>query len=70
MTSDFDDLLGVDLVTKHKDGGYFGTAYDTTVSSNPDNIKNKLSKNWKNNISKGALPVVKYFQDPDTGEKG
>ena len=70
MTSDYDDLFGVDLVTKHKDGGYFGTAYDATVSSNPDNIKNKLSKNWKNNISKGSLPVVKYFQDPDTGQKG
>jgi hypothetical protein len=71
MTSDYDDLrVGIDMVTKHKDGGYFGTAYDATVSSNPDKITDKLTKNWKYNVSKGALPVVKYFEDPDTGEKG
>jgi len=70
MTSDYDDLkVGIDMVIKHKDGGYFGTAFDATVSSNPDRINEKLTKNWDNNVSKGSLPVVKYFQDPDTGEK-
>ena len=71
MTSDFDDLKGgVDMVMKHKDGGYLGTALDVTVTGNPENIKNKLNKNWEKNIIKGSLPVVKYFQDPDTKEKG
>lgn len=70
MTSVFDDLrVGIDMVMKHKDGGYFGVAFDATVSSNPNNIKSKLKKNWDNNIAKGSLPVVKYFQDPDNHEK-
>jgi len=46
------------------------TSFDVTVSSNKDNINNKLTKNWDNNISKGMLPVVKYAEDPETGKKG
>lgn len=71
MTSDYDDLkVGVDMVMKDKEGGYFGTAFDATVSSDAERIKEKIQKNWDNNVSKGSLPVVKYFQDPDTGKKG
>lgn len=71
MTADFDDLkVGIDLVAKHKDGGYFGTAFDTAVSSKEDYIIKKLTRNWDENIAKGSLPVVKYFIDSDTKEKG
>jgi hypothetical protein len=71
MTSDYDDLkVGIDMVMKDKEGGYFGTAFDATVSSNADKIKEKIEKNWDNNVSKGSLPVVKYFKDPDTEKMG
>jgi hypothetical protein len=71
MTSDYDDLrVGIDMVMKHQDGGYLGTAFDATVSSHPEKINGKLEKNWDNNTVKGNIPTVKYFQDPDTKEKG
>lgn len=71
MTSDYDDLkVGIDMVMKDKDGGYFGTAFDATVSSNDERINEKIQKNWDNNVSRGSLPVVKYFKDPDTEKLG
>ncbi len=71
MTSDYDDLkAGIDFLTTDENGGYFGTAFDVTVSSNKDKITDKLTKNWDNNIAKGSIPVVKYAEDPETGKKG
>jgi hypothetical protein len=68
MTLTYDDLKGVDMVIS-KDGSYFGTSFDITVSGNKDVINEKLIKNWDNNISRGQLSTVKYFQNPDTKEK-
>lgn len=70
MTTEFDDLHGVDIVTKYADGRYFGLALDATTAIKPDTINHKLQDNWERSILKAALPNVKYFQDPDTGEKG
>jgi len=71
MTADCDDLrIGVDFLTTNKNSGHFGTAFDVTLSSKKNFINEKITKNWDNNIVKGSLPVVKYFEDPETGQKG
>jgi hypothetical protein len=71
MTSDFDDLrVGIDAVLKHKDGGYLGTAFDFTVSSQESVIEKKLVREWERNIKTGKIPTIKYFEDPDTHQKG
>lgn len=71
MTSDFDDLrVGIDAVLKHKDGGYLGAAFDFTVSSQEAIIEKKLIREWERNIKTGKIPTIKYFEDPDTHQKG
>ncbi|HNW71898.1 MAG TPA: hypothetical protein PKZ36_03335 [Candidatus Paceibacterota bacterium] len=71
MTSDYDDLkVGIDAVLKDKRGGFIGTSFDFTISNQEKIINKKLNKNWDENIKDGRIPRVKYFQDPDTKEKG
>ena len=70
MTSTFDDLAaGMDGVMKHKDGGYLGLSLDFTVTNKGENIYKKLAGEWEN-VEKGEVRTVKYFEDPDTKEKG
>lgn len=71
MTSDFDDLnpeTNIDGLLKHNKNGYMGMSFDFTVSSQDKIIDKKLADEWAN-IKKGKIPVVKYFEDPDTKEK-
>lgn len=70
MTSDFDDLCGIDAVIKHEKGGYLGIALDFTVTNQDKKIYEKVQKNWTQNTEEGKIPIVKYFEDPDTKEKG
>jgi len=71
MTSDYDDLnVGIDAIMKHKDGGYLGMAFDFTVTNQDKVIYQKLQKNWEKNVKDGDVPTIKYFEDPDTKEKG
>lgn len=71
MTSDYDDLkVGIDAVLKHEKGTYLGAAFDFTVTSQDKVVYQKLSREWNRNIKEGRVPTVKYFEDPDTNEKG
>ncbi len=71
MTSDYDDLAcGIDAVIKHDKGGYLGIALDFTVTNQDKKIYEKLQKGWAQNTEEGKIPTVKYFEDPDTKEKG
>lgn len=71
MTSDFDDIAsGIDAVVQHKDGGHLGLAFDFTVTNQDKKIYEKLQKGWDKNIKEGKVPTVKYFEDPDTKQKG
>lgn len=71
MTSDFDDLkTGIDAVMKHEKGGYLGAAFDFTITNQDKKIYEKLDKVWERNVKDGKIPVVKYFEDPDTKQKG
>lgn len=71
MTSDFDDLkVGIDAVMQHKKGGYLGFAFDFTISNQDKVIFNKLENGWKKNIKDGKVPILKYFEDPITNQKG
>lgn len=70
MTSDYDDLkVGIDAVMKHKEGGVLGASLDFTVTNQDKIIYAKLQREW-DNIKQGKVTTIKYFQDPDTGEKG
>lgn len=72
MTADFDDLnpeTNIDGLLKHNKNGYMGMSFDFTVSNKKEVIDEKLKKEWFN-VKKGKIPVVKYFEDPDTKEKG
>lgn len=70
MTSDYDDLRsGIDAVLKHEKGGYLGAAFDFTITNKDKIIYEKLNKDWERNISRGSVPVLKYYKDPHTGEK-
>ncbi len=70
MTSDFDDLkVGIDAIMKDKKGGYLGLAFDFTVSNQDKKIYEKLQKGW-NKTTKGEIPTIKYFIDPDTKQQG
>lgn len=71
MTSERDDLrVGIDAVLKRDEGKYLGAAFDFTVSSASNTIEDKLIKEWNNHVERHAIPVVKYFEDPDTHERG
>ncbi len=71
MTSDYDDLrVGIDAIMKHERGDYLGIAFDFTVTNQDKKIYEKLQKNWSNNVEGGNIPTIKYFEDPDTKEKG
>lgn len=70
MTSDFDDLkVGIDAVLKNEEGGYLGTAFDFTISSQDMVVHNKLDKEWNRNVITGTVPTIKYFKDHKTGKK-
>ncbi len=70
MTSERDDLkVGVDAVLKRDADTYLGAAFDFTVAANPTTIEDKLQKEWREHIEKHSIPVVKYYQDPDTKQK-
>ncbi len=70
MTSERDDLrVGIDAVLKRDEGKYLGAAFDFTVASNVNIIGNKLEKEWEDHVVRHEIPVVKYFEDPDTGER-
>ncbi len=70
MTSIFDDLrVGIDAVMKHKNGGYLGASFDFTVGNDDKGVIKKLNKQWER-TTKGQVATIKYFEDPDTGEKG
>jgi hypothetical protein len=69
MTSAFDDLnVGADAVLKHKTGQYLAASFDFTICDKK--IYHKLEKVWERNIEKGSIPNIKYYEDPDTHEKG
>jgi hypothetical protein len=71
MTSERDDLrIGIDAVLKRDEGKYLGAAFDFSLSGKESDIENKLEKIWNFGIEKHAIPVVKYFKDPDSGRKG
>ena len=70
MTAERDDLkVGMDAIFKSRDT-QMGASWDFTTSGNITTIQDKLEKVWKNNIEKHAIPVVKYYEDPDTHKKG
>lgn len=70
MTSDYDDLKnGIDSVFKHKTHKYLGASFDFTISSNAAVVRKKLEREWNSHVETGQLSTVKYFEDPDTGEK-
>ena len=71
MTSDYDDIaVGIDAVMKHERGGYLGAAFDFTVTNQDKKVYEKLTREWDKNIRGGKILTVKYFEDPDTKEKG
>jgi hypothetical protein len=66
MTSDFDDIaVGIDSAMKYKKDKYFGTSLDMTITSKEEVAENKIQKNWDRFIKKGAIPTLKYFEDPE-----
>lgn len=70
MTSDFDDLtVGIDSIMKHKKGGILGLSIDFTVTKEKQIIYDKLKREWEN-VKTGKITTIKYYQDPDTLEKG
>jgi len=70
MTSDYDDLCGgFDAVVK-RGKGILGMSFDFTLASDEKRIYEKLRNEWNKHISIGSVPTVKYFEDPDTKEKG
>ncbi len=70
MTSERDDLHGMDAILKAKGSGYLGASFDFTISGNSTEILDKLEKNWSYGIEKHEIPTVKFFEDPDTHKKG
>lgn len=71
MTSDYDDLrVGIDAVMKNKKGGYLGLAFDFTITNQEKTIYHKLQNIWDRNTKDGKIPTIKYFEDPDTKQKG
>ena len=71
MTSDYDDLrVGIDAVMKRGERGYLGMSFDFTVTSQDKIVYEKLNREWERNVSSGKIARVKYFEDPDTKERG
>lgn len=70
MTSDYDDLRsGIDAVFKHETGVQLGASFDFTVATQEKIIYKKLKDEWEKHVVKGSVPVLKYYEDPDTHEK-
>ena len=66
MTCDFDDLKsGIDSAMRYKESAYFGVSLDMTIAEKTEIIEAKLQKNWDRYISKGHVPVIKYYIDPE-----
>ncbi len=71
MTADFDDIaVGIDAVMKGRNGDYLGTSFDFTVSNKEKILEEKLKNHWEKSVKEGKIPIVKYFEDPDTHKKG
>lgn len=71
MTSDFDDIAsGIDAVLKDKNGKYLGLSVDFSITYQDNIILKKLKNEWEKFTQKGKVRAVKYFEDPDTKEKG
>lgn len=72
MTCDFDDLKsGIDSAMRYKESGYFGVSFDMTIAEKAEIIDAKLQKNWDRYISKGHVPIIKYYIDPENpNDKG
>lgn len=70
MTADYDDIAaGMDAVIQHEKG-YLGLSLDFTVTNQDKILYEKNKKNYDTNIVEGKIPVVKFFEDPVTKEKG
>lgn len=71
LTTLYDDKKnGVDVVsifTQAESKSYLGLGIDVTFASNKDALEKKL-ESVKQCIRSGALPTLKYFEDPDTKE--
>lgn len=71
ITSEYDDKInGIDTVsifTQDESKSYLGLGIDVTFSSDKDVLEKKLESIEKC-IRDGALPTLKYFEDPDTKE--
>lgn len=71
LTSEYDDIKnGVDMVSvfnKNESKQYLGLGIDVTFASDKKILDKKLDS-IKQCIKNGTLPILKYFQDPDTGE--
>jgi hypothetical protein len=69
MTSDYDDLkVGIDCALRYEKDTYFGTSFDMTISEKEEVVEAKMQKNWDRYITKGKIPTLKYFEDPDNHE--
>ena len=71
LTTEYDDKKnGVDAVsifTREESKSYLGLGIDVTFASNKDILEKKL-ESIKQCIRNGTLPILKYFEDPDTKE--
>ncbi|MBP6911716.1 MAG: hypothetical protein KBB88_00755 [Candidatus Pacebacteria bacterium] len=66
MTCDVDDhSAGIDAAVQYKKTAYFGMSFDMTISENKEFVEKKIQKNWDFYISKGFIPYIKYYQDPE-----
>ncbi len=71
VTSKYDDVKNkVDVVgifKQEEKRSYLGLGVDVTFASDPEILEEKLNS-IKRSIKAGHMPVLKYFQDPETGE--
>lgn len=70
-TSEYDDIKnGIDVVSIFSEGeskNYLGLGVDVTFASNKEVLEKKF-ESIKQCIRSGALPTIKYFEDPSTEE--
>ncbi len=68
----YDDIKnGIDIVTifnKEHNFHYLGLGADVCFSSKKDELEEKL-ESIKQCIRSGSMPTLKYFKNPETGEK-
>lgn len=70
-TSEYDDIKnGIDVIGIFSQGesrNYLGLGVDVTFASNKEVLEKKF-ESIKQCIRSGALPTIKYFEDPNTEE--